>query len=166
MQNHYNYSFDNITNTYNFNTKNNILYRVAFVVDETFATISNQKVENFYQLVIEKATNEIEPYDSFVSKTIEKIIEKFFNNSQNSLIYFCSDEKNKAEKRFKIFHRWYLKSTYRNLISKIDNTVEYSINEKEIMKIFTSFLYHNDNPDKTLLINIFNKIEDYLNDEK
>jgi len=103
LQNHYNYSFDNITNTYNFNTKNNILYRVAFVVDETFATISNQKVENIYQLVIEKATNEIEPYDSFVSKTIEKIIEKFFNNSQNSLIYFCSDEKTKRKNVLKSF---------------------------------------------------------------
>ncbi|MFZ4798199.1 MAG: DUF6169 family protein [Bacteroidia bacterium] len=166
MQDHYNYSFDNITNTYNFSTKNNILYRVAFVVDETFATISNKKVENIYQLIIEKATNEIEPYDSFVWKTIEKIIEKFFINSQNSLIYFCSDEKNKAEKRFKIFHRWYLKSKYKNLISKIDNTVEYSINEIEVMKIFTSFLFHNDNPNKTFLINTFNKIEDYLNEEK
>ena len=54
MQNHYNYTFDSITNTYNFTTKNSILYRVAFIVDETFSTISEREIANVFQLVIEK----------------------------------------------------------------------------------------------------------------
>lgn len=75
MLNHYNYVFDYITKTYNFTTKNNILYRVAFIVDETFSTISKKEIENVYQIIIEKATDEIEPFDRKVSKTIEQIIE-------------------------------------------------------------------------------------------
>lgn len=106
MQNHYNYTFDNITNTYNFSTKNEILYRVAFIVDETFSTISGEEIPNIFQIVIEKATDEVEPYDSKVSKTIEDIIERFFQKVENSLIYVCSDDNEKAIQRHKIFDRW------------------------------------------------------------
>ena len=75
MQSHYNYAFDSITNTYNFTTKNNIIYRVAFVEDYTFSTISNIEIENVFQIVVEKASIEKESLDSKVAKTIEKIIE-------------------------------------------------------------------------------------------
>ena len=64
MQSHYNYVFDEITNTYNFVTKNQILYRVAFIIDETFSTISGEEISNIFQLVIEKSNEEIEPYDT------------------------------------------------------------------------------------------------------
>lgn len=79
MQNLYNYVFDDITNPYNFTTKNNILYRVAFIVDETFSTISGEEIPNIYQLVIEKANEETEPLDIKVSRTIENIVERFFH---------------------------------------------------------------------------------------
>ena len=84
MQNHYNYVFDNITYTYNFTTKNSILYRVAFIVDETFSAISGKEIPNVFQLVVEKATDEVEPYGAKVSKTIEDIVERFFQRIENS----------------------------------------------------------------------------------
>ena len=93
MQNHYNYFFDNISNTYNFLTENNILYRVAFIVDDTFNTISGEDIPNVFQLVVEKAYLGLEPFDPKVSKTIESIIMRFFNKIENSLIYVCSEEK-------------------------------------------------------------------------
>jgi len=46
-------------------------YRVAFVVDETFSTISNEEIPNVFQLIIDKASDELEPYDPKVSRTIE-----------------------------------------------------------------------------------------------
>ena len=64
----YNYVFDNITITYNFTTKNDIIYRIAFIVDETFSAISGKEIPNVYQLIIEKASDDIEPFDSNVSK--------------------------------------------------------------------------------------------------
>lgn len=162
MQNHYNFVFDEITKTYNFTTKNNILYRIAFIVDETFSTISDLEIPNVYQIIIEKATEEIEPYDFKVSKTIENIIELFFRKSENSLIYICSDDENKAKLRHKIFDRWYKKSEYRDIVVKIDNII--NINNSD--KIYTSFIFHKENPNFKELIKIYYKIEEVLNENK
>lgn len=140
MQSHYNYVFDSITNTYNFVTKNNILYRVAFVIDETFSVISGKEIPNIFQLIIEKATDELEPFDAKVSKTIENIIDKFFQNTENALIYVCSDDNDKAKARHKIFDRWYRNSEYRDIIIKIDNILNLNIDEFEIQKNFTLHL--------------------------
>lgn len=85
MQNHYNYVFDDITNTYNFATKNNILYRIAFIIDETFTSVSGEEILNIFQLVVEKAGDEKEPFDSKVSITIEDIIERFFHKIEKVL---------------------------------------------------------------------------------
>lgn len=166
MQSHYNYAFDNITNTYNFTTKNNILYRVAFIVDDTFSAISNEEISNIFQLIIDKANNELEPYDAKVSKTIENIIERFFNNVLNSMIYVCSDKENKAKTRFKVFDRWYKKSDYRAYILKIDNILEYETSETKTQKMYTSFMFHHDNPSRQKLIKIYNQIGEVLNREK
>lgn len=166
MQNRYNYVFDAITNTYNFATKNNILYRVAFIVDETFSTISGEEIPNIFQLVIEKVTDELEPYDSKVSKTIEDIIERFFFRVENSLIYVCSDDNEKAIQRHKIFDRWYKKSEHRKKVMKIDNIITVSIDKHNVQKLYTSFLFHTDNPAYEKLIKIYNQIEEALNRDK
>ena len=166
MQSHYNYVFDNITNTYNFTTKNSILYRVAFIVDETFSSISGKDIPNVFQLVVEKATEGLESYDSKVSKTIENIIERFFQRVENSLVFVCSDENEKAKQRHKIFDRWYKKSEYRKVVVKIDNVLNIKIDDANIQKLYTSFMFHKDNPNYTDLINIYDQIERALNTGK
>lgn len=166
MRNHYNYAFDNITNTYNFTTRNNVLYRVAFVVDETFSSVSNQEISNIFQLIIDKASDEPEPYDAKVSKTIEDIVERFFHNALNSMIYVCSEEDDKAKTRFKVFDRWYKKSDYKEFIVKIDNIIQFKISETETQKLYTSFMFHQDNPTRQTLVEIYNQIEKTLNEEK
>lgn len=166
MQSHYNYVFDNITETYNFTTKNNILYRVAFIVDETFSVISEEKIPNVYQIIIEKAIDEVEPFDQKVSKTIENIIELFFRKVENSLIYVCSDENEKAKLRYKVFDRWYKKSEYRKSVVKIDNIIKVTENGLVINKIYTSLLLHKANSNFSKLIEIYNQIENVLNEAK
>lgn len=166
MRAHYNYAFDNITNTYNFTTKNNILYRVAFVVDETFSAISNEEIPNVFQLIIDKASDELEPYDAKVSRTIEDIVERFFHNALNSMIYICSDENDKAKTRFKVFDRWYKKSEYKSFIVKIDNIIQFKISETETQKMYSSFMFHQNNPTHQKLVEIYNQIEKTLNEEK
>ncbi len=166
MQNHYNYVFDDITNTYNFTTKNLILYRVAFIVDETFSTIFGEEIPNIFQFVIEKATDEVESYDAKVSKTIEDIIERFFQKVENSLIYVCSDDNEKEIQRHKIFDRWYKKSEHKSHVTKIDNIITVQIDAQNIQKLYTSFLFHTDNPAYKKLIKIYNQIEEVLNKNK
>lgn len=166
MQSHYNYVFDEITNTYNFVTKNEILYRIAFIIDETFSTISGEEISNVFQLIVEKSNDEIEPYDSKVSKTIEHIIERFFQKIENSLIYICSDDNEKAEKRHEIFNRWYKKSKYKEVIIKIDNIISISISENEKQKLYTSFMFHKQNSNFEKLLEIYSQLEKVLNEEK
>ncbi len=166
MQNHYNYTFDSVTETYNFSTKNNILYKVSFIVDETFSIISKEEIPNIYQIVIEKIVSKTEPYDQKVSKTIENIIEQFFKKVENSIIYVCSDENEKAKQRHKVFDRWYQKSRYRDIVKKIDNTIKIKDNGIIITKIYTSFMFHKANPNFEKLIEIYNQIEKVLNDRK
>ena len=166
MLNHYNYVFDNITKTYNFTTKNSILYRVAFVVDETFSSISGEEISNIYQIIIEKANEGIEPFDRKVSKTVEHIIELFFLKVENSLIYVCDDADEKAKLRHKIFDRWYKKSEHRKSIIKIDNIIQFSSENSVMNKIYTSFMFHKANSNFDKLIKIYNSIEEVINEEK
>lgn len=163
LQNRYNFVFDNTTDTYNFTTKNNICYRVSFVVDQTFSTLSGQEISGIYQLVVEKVTEELEPFDSKVSKTIEIIVAKFFQNIHNSLIYVCSEEGEKAEVRYKIFSRWYNTSIFRETIVKIDNVIKADIGEDVPCILYTSFMFHRKNADFERLIAIYKKIESVLN---
>jgi hypothetical protein len=162
LQSPYNFAFDNITNTYNFTTKNSILSRVAFVADYTFSTIAGIDIDHIYQIVIDKATDDIEPLDTRVSLTIEIIIERFFANIDNALVYVCSDEDEKAKLRFDVFDRWYKKSTFKNKIIKIDNEIKFS----ETQKLYTSFLFHKSNPNYKTLIEIYYNIEKVLNSGK
>ena len=166
MQIHYNYVFDNITNTYNFTTKNNILYRVAFVTDDTFSTITGEEIPNVFQIVIEKANDDIEPLDIKVSWTIENIIERFFIRVENSLIYVCYDLDQKAKTRQDVFERWYKQSTHKENIIKIDKVIEINVKDFKIQRLYTAFMFHRENPNYQKLILIYNKIEEILNTEK
>lgn len=142
------------------------MYRVAFVVDETFSTVSNEEIPNIFQLVIDKASDELEPYDAKVSRTMEDIVERFFHNALNSMIYVCSDEDDKAKTRFKVFDRWYKKSDYKEFIVKIDNVIQFKISQTETQKLYTSFMFHQDNPTRQKLVEIYSQIEKTLNEEK
>jgi hypothetical protein len=166
LQSHYNYVFDNITNTYNFTTKNNILYRVAFVVDETFSSISGEEIPNIFQLVVEKANEGPEPFDAKVSRTIENIIERFFAKIENSLVYICSDIDKKAKTRHDVFERWYKKSNSKKTIIKIDKVIKIVLSDSEIQKLYAAFMFHTKNPNFEKLLEIYNRIEEVLNAEK
>lgn len=163
LQNPYNYSFDENSEFYTFTTKNNIVYIVAFIIDHTLDTISTTQFDNIYQVIIEKKTDLIEPFDSQVSLTIDKIMSDFFINIENALIYICSDSNGKELKRFKTFNRWYDNSKYKDTIIKVDKTISFA----EIDNVYyTSLLYHSSNPNINYILTTFNGLNDYLNTEK
>jgi len=166
LQNHYSYTFDIRSETYSFTTKNKIIYKVAFLVDESFTAISGEEIPNVFQLIVEKTTDEIEPFDASVSKTIEHIVEKFFHKTENSLIYICSEANDKAKLRHEIFNRWYQNSRYKTFIVKLDNVISITINTTETQKLYTSFLFHKQNSNFKRLIEIYTQIEETLNEEK
>ena len=166
MQNQYNYNYNEASSTYSFTTKNFIIYRIAFIVDETLNSISNDiTIENVYQIVIEKVDYKLEPFDCLVSKTIESIIKAFFDSVENSLIYICSNDQDKSELRFNIFDRWYKNSEYKDYIIKLDNIISYSY-DGEMTKLFTSFLYHKENKHVEHALNAYKMLEEIINADK
>ncbi|MCZ8144273.1 DUF6169 family protein [Flavobacterium sp.] len=162
MPNRYSYTFNEDTSTYNFTTKNNIEYKVVFIIDETLDSVSENAIENVYQVIIEKVSDAIEPFDSAVGRTIDNIIKSFFENAQNSLIYICSEDEEKAEIRFNVFDRWYLNSTFNKFVTKIDNVINFEVNGETYL-LYTSLLYHNDNPNIEYVLTAYNSIEEVLN---
>lgn len=165
MQSHYDYSFDEETLTYNFITKNNITCRIAFVADESLSLIADAVFDNVYQIVIEKVTGSLEPLDNLVSKTVNAIIVRFFENAEQALLYVCSDSEHKAEIRYNAFDRWYRNSDYREYIVKVDNPVSYVI-AGHSYTLYTSLLYHKDHPSIHSILDIYNQLEAMLNAEK
>lgn len=163
MRSPYNYSFDYDTGTYQFITKNDIFYRVAFLEDNTLTTVSTSGIEfnNVYQVVIEKVSEQLEPLDSQVFLTIDTIINDFFSNIENALIYVCSDDMGKDKVRYQVFERWYHYSEHKDIITKVDNIIPLDADNV----IYTSLLYHNDNPNVNYILKTFDEIEDALNKE-
>ncbi|MDR2282137.1 MAG: hypothetical protein LBE37_02950 [Sphingobacterium sp.] len=135
-------------------------------MDETFSTLSGEEIPNVYQLIVEKANDELEPYDAKVSKTIEDIIEKFFGRIENSLIYICSDDNQKSKQRHDIFDRWYNKSIYKENILKLDNIIHIDIGMPHPQTLYTSMMFHKDNLNSKKLISIYKQIENALNEDK
>ena len=72
----------------------------------------------------------------------------------------------KAIQRHKIFDRWYKKSEYKKSVIKIDNIITVEIDAGNQQKIYTSFLFHTNNPAYEKLISIYKQIEEVLNRDK
>jgi len=161
LPNPYSYTFSEETNAYTFTTRNNIEYKIVFIVDETLDIASEIHIENVYQIIIEKISDKIEPFDGLVSKTIEDVITAFFRNAQNSLIYVCSENEEKAETRFKVFNRWHKNSNLKS-VTKVDNIIK-CVSEGAIYIVYTSLLYHIENPNVRHILEAYQKIESVLN---
>ncbi len=59
------------------------------------------------------------------------------------------------------------KSQVQKTISlKIDKIIEITINDFEIQRLYTAFMFHKKNPNYEKLIRIYNKIEELLNTDK
>jgi hypothetical protein len=83
---------------------------------------SEVTIENIYQIIIQKISDQTAPFDVLVSKTIEIITSSFFENVKNELIYICSEDDDNSKSRFTEFNRWY-KNSNLEFIVKVDNII-------------------------------------------
>ena len=102
--------------------------------------------------------------NSQVAATIQAIVDLFFTNAQNAMIYICDDKDNKGEKRFNTFHRWYLNSSLVNYIIKMDNVIICNSNNEDYT-IYSSLLYHQDNSNKETILEVYKTIQEILNEK-
>lgn len=158
---------DKTTSTYHFTTKNNIAYSVAFAdyTNLLESALANLKLHKVYSLNLVKISDETEPLDLGVEKTMQHIVEHFFFlDKENSIVYLCDTSGHKGLKRFHKFNSWYEKSQNRKNYIKLNEYVD-SIDENDNPIIhFTSLIYHKENPYKSSLESAYYSfIEDLRN---
>lgn len=160
----YNYHLKENSQFYYFITKNAIEYHVAFIKDETFSAVSGLEIHNIFQIIIEKISERIEILDARVFATIQEIVRVFFTNSQNSMIYVCDNKDYKGIKRFNVFNRWYHQSDLNKIIIKKDNIIICNSKDQDIT-IYSSLLYHQNNSNKKTIIDVYNTLQEILNEK-
>lgn len=167
MLKQYNYTFNSDSGYYSFFTKRKIEYRIAFYEDFTLASCVSDDIElgNVYQITIDKISVDPAPYDRLVSETIKNIVAAFFENIHDALIYICDDNDKKAFQRFYTFDRWYNNSSMTNYITKLNNIIEFN-SDNEIIKLYTSLIFHKNNSNTKNIQEAFISISKTLNGEK
>lgn len=167
MQNQYSYTSCDSSRSYHFTTKYDIEYSITFIEDGTINSIlsEDEQIENVYQVVVEKISDKSGPFDLAVSKTVSHIIFTFLSKLNNTLLFICSPEDDKAKIRFDTFGRWYTNSDFKSVIIKKDNVIS-SDNESSEHTLYTSLLYHRNNPNKSKIIGAYQQLEAVLNQEK
>ena len=145
------YSFIQQGNRYIFHTNNSVAYSVEFT-DGAYYFFNlpvHIPVFEFSVSVLKAVDILIHPYDERIEVTIVRILNSFFENNKNSLIYVCDNLGNRQQARFRKFHSWFKKN-------KSDNLEKYDVvfNALE-MQILASLIVHTQNPDKDLLVSLF-----------
>ena len=88
---------------YIFETERNIHYSVSFEEDTPFGGCET------YQFIIEKIDRVRSSYDPKVEMTILAIINEFFDEGQNVLLYICDTSDGREANRNRLFLSWFEK---------------------------------------------------------
>lgn len=146
--------FENFT--YSFTTKFEVDYTIIFVdVISNFSnTSSGKKLSRIFSLNLIRNTNIPIQLDINIEKTIIAILDHFFENKNNSLIYLCDVEDFKQLKRKLKFDLWFEKSKNNENFKKIDYE-----NKIENTSYFSSLIFHHENP---MAIDLENSFYEYF----
>lgn len=84
-----------------FQTRSNVIYGVAFLDDAPIGGCET------YQLTISNKNDRHGAFDPDVKTTILAIIEEFFHNNGNVLIYICDTSDGREAVRNRLFLKWF-----------------------------------------------------------
>jgi hypothetical protein len=145
------YKFTQRDTKYSFQTDNSVVYSVEFTDGSLYFHDLPTHIPVF-ELNI-KALNAVDnlgqPYDKRVEITIVTILNTFFSDNKNSLLYVCDNLDNRQQGRYRKFDIWFEKNKT-TLIEKYD--VNFTTHGTQII---ASLIVHAHNPDKELLVSLF-----------
>lgn len=136
-----------------FSTDYDVHYLVGFEYDDTsfdFAT---------YQLVIINSNNKKSPRDFKVRDTIVAIVEAFFSNNKNVLLYICETGDEKQSMRDRLFQYWF--SSYIN--KGLYTFVSASVTDSEGVINHAAIILRSDNPQMPYVVSEFSQTINLLN---
>ena len=138
-----------------FSTDYDVHYLVGFEYDDStfdFAT---------YQLVIINSNNKKSPRDPKVRDTIVCIVEAFFSNNKNVLLYICETGDAKQSMRNRLFKYWF--SSY---INKEQFTfVSASVKDEDGEINHSAIIIRSDNPNMPHIVSEFSHTINMLNNK-
>lgn len=88
---------------YDFITSHGIHYTVYFDDDQPLGGCDT------FQFIIQKVEHRRSPHDPLVEKTILAIVDQFFRENLNVLLYICDDSDGREAKRNRLFMSWFNK---------------------------------------------------------
>lgn len=89
------------SNVLRFITDHGLVYEIGFAEDYTFME------ENLYQFFISELTGNHYAPDSKIKSTVWAVLEEFFQQNENVVIYICDTSDGKQAIRNRLFQKWY-----------------------------------------------------------
>lgn len=138
-----------------FSTDYDVHYLVGFEYDDTSFDFTT------YQLVIINSNNKKSPKDFKVRDTIVAIVEAFFNDNENVLLYICETGDEKQSVRNRLFQYWF--SSYIN--KDLFTFVSASVTDKEGVTNHAAIILRSDNPQMPYIVSEFSQTINLLSDK-
>lgn len=137
--------------SYSFKTDYSVVYRIEFIEDDTIWK------SGAYEFAIINENGMASPNDEKVKRTISSIIEEFFTNNPDVLIYQCETGDNRQAMRDRLFLRWF-NSYERNAdyVIKVEKIVAEGIEN------YTAIIVQKSNPKLETILSEFEEFVDFF----
>lgn len=129
---------------FRFVTRNGICFRVGFYPDSFFLN------EGAYHFFIERVHNDHTPADPYVFEVISLIIEEFFKDNTNVMLYICDPSDNRQESRYRLYRHWYETYKHRDRFILSDAAIYFEENT-----VYAGMLLRKDHPAYTPILEAF-----------
>ena len=137
-----------------FITDHGLVYEVGFTEDYTFME------ENLYQFFISELTGNHYAPDPKIKSTIWAVLQEFFLQNENVVIYICDTTDGKQAIRNRLFQKW-----YNEFEEKEDYTFMTGMAEYEGVSYFASAIAANSNPHLAEVKQAFEQFVDQIHDK-
>ena len=120
---------------YKFTTEYGVKYVVGFIPDDSI-------VNGAYQFVILNTNNRPSPNDSKIKDVVIVLIDAFFNQNDEVLIYICETGDGKQAMRNRLFQQWFSRYNQEGSYTFITSSIK---DEDDVIN-YASLIVKNTNP--------------------
>lgn len=130
---------------YEFTTDFGVRYSIGFMPDDSIIT------SGAFQFIISNANHKASPNDDKVRKTVMCMIDEFFLNNNETLLYICETGDGKQSMRNRLFQYWFSQYDRKDDFTFLSS----SITEADGTVNYATIIIQNTNPHLTEVISEF-----------
>lgn len=132
-------------NSFLFKTQYGINYNVGFSKD----MILSEEAEIYHFFILNKDKSHFR-YDPLLYKTIEAIIEAFFEQEGTVMLYFCDTLDGRQSNRNRLFQTWFERYPHKQLYTFVNKTIKY-----DEVNYFGAMILRKSHPDHDAIVSHF-----------